>query len=124
MKEVLRREFSAFDVLAGSTSAFRRTGTKDSISGLEITFPNCFKLLLADVRTCAWESVRTPVRRGITIGKESESGVGEQYAIMPRSSMDPFFVRHCFSSSPDNRDGNISLTPYPDMLPMITRAAS
>lgn len=124
MKDVLRRAVSALGVFAGSTMAFKKMGTKDWISGLLITSPNCFRDLFAAARTCACESVKTPVSRGITIGKDWDSCFGAQYAIIPRSSIEPFFVRHCFSSRPSSREGRIVFKPYPDMLAMMTLAVS
>ena len=38
--------------------------------------------------------------------------------------MEPFFVRHCFSSRPSSKDGRTVFRPYPDMFAMMTLAVS
>ena len=58
------------------------------------------------------------------MGSETDSCRGAQNAIVPNNSIDPFFVRHCFSSRPDRREGRIDFTSYPDNLAIITLAAS
>ena len=60
----------------------------------------------------------------MTVGSAADNCRGAQNAIAPRSSTAPFFIRHCFSSRPLNRDGKISFRHWPLRLRINTRAAS